>query len=120
VEYLLLLITIFCSSAQSIISKQYNIKSKKTNSFIACAVNLSQTYFHTIFTASVGCSPHEYLIKCRIENAKKMLWNSENELKDIAVICGFGCQQYMNKVFKQQTGLTPGQYRKSVQNNYLL
>lgn len=87
---------------------------------IACAVNLSQTYFHTLFTASVGCSPHDYLIKCRIENAKKMLWNSENELKDIAVMCGFGCQQYMNKVFKSQTGLTPGQYRKFVQNNYLL
>lgn len=87
---------------------------------IASSVNLSQTYFHTLFTASVGCSPHDYLIKCRIENAKKMLWDSKNELKHIAVVCGFGCQQYMNKVFKSQTGLTPGQYRKSVQNNYLL
>lgn len=87
---------------------------------IAGAVNLSQTYFHTLFTASVGCSPHDYLIKCRIENAKKMLWDSNNPLKDIAVVCGFGCQQYMNKVFKQHTGCTPGEYRKSVQNNYLL
>lgn len=87
---------------------------------IAAHVNLSQSYFHTVFTAAVGCSPHEYLVKCRIDEAKKMLWDSENQMKEIAVSCGFGCQQYFNKVFKRQTGMTPLEYKKSLRRDYLL
>ncbi|MBP3381026.1 MAG: AraC family transcriptional regulator, partial [Clostridia bacterium] len=51
---------------------------------------------------------------------KKMLWDSANSIGYIAESCGFGCQQYLNKIFKQQTGMTPGQYRKSIGENYLL
>ncbi len=87
---------------------------------IAAAVNLSKTYFHSLFTGAVGKTPHDYLITCRINNVKKMLWDSNNNIGYIAQTCGFGCQQYLNKIFKQQTGMTPGQYRKSLSENYLL
>lgn len=87
---------------------------------IARTVNLSKTYFHTLFTKAVGKTPHDYLILCRIHNVKKMLWDSGNNIGYIAEICGFGCQQYLNKIFKQQTGMTPGQYRKSISENYQL
>ena len=40
---------------------------------IADSVHLSEIYFHNIFTESIGISPHQYLINCRIENAKKLL-----------------------------------------------
>lgn len=87
---------------------------------IAASVNLSKTYFHSLFTGTVGQTPHDYLIARRITNAKKMLWDSSNSIGFIAETCGFGCQQYFNKIFKQQTGMTPGQYRKSIGENYLL
>lgn len=87
---------------------------------IADSVHLSHIYFHSIFTKSVGTSPHEYLIKCRIENAKKLLWNTDISVTVIAEKCGFGCQQYMNKVFKKETGTTPVSYRKNNQKNYSL
>jgi len=87
---------------------------------IAASVNLSKTYFHTVFTGAVGKTPHDYLITCRINNVKKLLWDSSNSISYIAETCGFGCQQYLNKIFKQQTGMTPGQYRKSIGENYLL
>ena len=87
---------------------------------IAATVNLSKTYFHSLFTNAVGQTPHDYLILCRINNAKKMLWDSRNSISFIAEHCGFGCQQYFNKIFKQKTGITPGQYRKSTNENYLI
>ncbi len=87
---------------------------------IAAAVNLSKTYFHSLFTGAVGKTPHDYLVACRINNVKKMLWDSNNSIGLIAETCGFGCQQYLNKIFKQQTGMTPRQYRKSIGENYLL
>lgn len=87
---------------------------------IASSVHLSEIYFHNIFTAAVGVSPHRYLINCRIENAKQHLWNSEKSISEIAEDTGFGCQQYFNKVFKKETGMTPAAYRKSFQQKYLL
>lgn len=87
---------------------------------IAKAVNLSKTYFHTLFKTATGKTPHDHLIACRINTVKKMLWDGSNSIGYIAESCGFGCQQYLNKIFKQQTGMTPGQYRKSISENYLL
>ena len=87
---------------------------------IADSVHLSEIYFHNIFTESVGISPHQYLIDCRIENAKKLLWDTNVSIIELAEKSGFGCQQYLNKVFKKETGMTPGSYRKSIQQNYSL
>lgn len=86
---------------------------------ISGAVNLSPTYFHNIFKAASGVSPHNYLISCRITEAKKQLWNTNIPLGIIADNCGFGCQQYFNRIFKKETGTTPGKYRKEFQQNYL-
>lgn len=112
------------SSYRLILSAKEYIKKNSSNgislSDIAASVNLSPTYFHKIFTESVGCSPHDYLIQCRIDNTKQMLWYSDNEMCDIAISCGFGCQQYMNTVFKKYTGMTPKEYRKHFQKNYTL
>lgn len=87
---------------------------------IAEYVHLSKIYFQNIFKESVGITPHQYLINCRIENAKKLLWNSNISMTDVAEKSGFGCQQYLNKVFKKETGMTPVSYRKSFQQNYSL
>ncbi len=91
-----------------------------TLSDIAASVNLSGSYLHTVFTENAGRTPHDYLIECRIAAAKQQLWDTRVGISDIAENCGFGCQQYLNKIFKSKTGLTPGQYRKSFQQNYLL
>ena len=87
---------------------------------IASNVHLSEIYFHNIFTESIGVSPHQYLINCRIENAKKLLWNTNIPICEIAEKSGFGCQQYLNKVFKSETNMTPNAYRKLCQKNYIL
>lgn len=86
---------------------------------IADSVNLSPIYFHNIFTNACGVSPHDYLINCRITEAKKQLWDSDKNLDFIAQNCGFGCAQYFSRIFKKITGITPGKYRKEVQQNYL-
>lgn len=86
---------------------------------MAASVHLSPVYFHNVFTDSCGLTPHDYLIQCRVGNAKKLLWNSDKTIREIGDVTGFGCQQYFTKVFKLQTGMTPAAYRKSFQQNYL-
>lgn len=87
---------------------------------IAAAVSLSPIYFHSIFKATCRMTPHEYLVARRLSAAKEMLWDTRISISDVAQKCGFGCQQYLSEVFKKQLGTTPGQYRKSLQKNYLL
>lgn len=96
-----------------------NFNNSITLKNIANSVNLSPIYFHNIFTSACGISPHDYLINCKIAEAKKQLWDSKIPLNLVAENCGFGCQQYFTKIFKKQTGITPGKYRKEIQQNYL-
>lgn len=81
---------------------------------------MSEIYFRAIFTESAGISPHHYLIDCRIKNAKKLLWDTNISIVEVAEKSGFSCQQYLNKVFKRETGMTPNEYRKVFQQNYAL
>lgn len=104
--------------AKRYIEKHFDTQIKLKD--IADSVYLSEIYFHNIFTEFVGISPHQYLIDCRIENAKKLLWNTNIPISEVAEKSGFGCQQYLNKVFKNETGMTPGYYRKAFQENYAL
>ena len=87
---------------------------------IADAVSLSPNHFHTVFKATCRMTPREYLINRRISAAKEMLWDTDKVIPEIAEKCGFGCQQYFTQIFKKQTGITPGKYRKQLQQNYLL
>ncbi len=85
---------------------------------VAAAVNLSPIYFHNVFTGTCGCTPHEFLTRKRIAEAKRLLWDPAVSLPEIAERCGFGCQQYFSKIFKKNTGTPPGKYRKDFQQQY--
>lgn len=50
--------------------------------------------------------------------AKEMLWNSDIPITEIAEKWGFGCQQYLNDIFKKATGLSPGKYREQFAKKY--
>ena len=87
---------------------------------IAASVHLSEIYFHRLFTEACGLTPHRYLQNCRLDRAKRLLWETEIDIGKIAAEAGFGCQQYFNKVFKREVGVTPTAYRQSFWQKYTL
>lgn len=86
---------------------------------IAAAVNLSPSYFHSLFSATCGMTPHEYLTECRLTAAREMLCASALSIDEIARRCGFGSQQYMANVFRQRLDTSPGKCRKAYRETYL-
>ena len=78
---------------------------------VAAQVNVSPNYFSSLFRRTVGCSFREHLSRVRVEESKRLLLSTHYSLKEIAVAVGFADQSYFSKVFKQYTGLSPGQYR---------
>ncbi len=75
---------------------------------------LSKNFLRVKFKEIMGISPHEYLNKVRISNAKTMLRTSDSTVSDIAFACGFESQVYFNYSFKRSTNSTPSDYRRSV------
>lgn len=63
------------------------------------------------FQATINRSIREELTHCRIERARHLLSSTKLPIKHIALSVGFAGSERMGKVFRQQFGLTPGQYR---------
>lgn len=85
-----------------------------TLSEVSSAVHLSEIYFHNMFKAAVGVTPHKYLLNLRLSAAKKFLSVSSLSFAEIAEECGFPSQSYFSYVFKRELGVTPKQYRTQI------
>ena len=78
---------------------------------IARASGLSAPYFSTIFKEEMGENLSNYLNRLRVEKAAAMLVTTDLPISEIAASCGFEDQSWFSKIFKNNTGLTPGKYR---------
>ncbi len=83
---------------------------------IADKFNLSPSGLIYKFKKELGILPLQYLTNIRIKEAKKLLSTSLLNLADIAEMTGFENQYYFSRVFKQQTGIPPSEYRKKYDN----
>ena len=81
---------------------------------IAKQIGMSRYYFASQFKQAMGISPYQYVIGQRIEKAKQLLRQSDRSLIEIALLCGFASQSHFNKVFRQQVGTTPKNYRQQL------
>ena len=78
---------------------------------LASVINISPTYFASLFKQTMGISPHQYVIQQRVERAKSMLSKTDLTIADIAFQTGFSSQSHLNQQFKRITGMTPKQVR---------
>jgi AraC family transcriptional regulator len=74
-------------------------------------VQMSPHYFSTLFKQSTGISPHQYVIRCRIERAKCLMGQSKLSLSEIAIQVGFVDQSHFHRHFSRLVGITPKNYR---------
>ena len=80
-------------------------------SFQAC---LSPTHLFRIFKQIYHCSPHQYLIQVRLDNARFLLKSTDYSLNEIVNLVGFTCPSTFIKLFKNKFQFTPGTYRAHV------
>ena len=79
---------------------------------VADIVCLSPNHFSTIFSQECNTTFIEYLTNVRIENAKRLLRETEMKGYDIAYECGFSDPHYFSYIFKKNTGLSPRDYKQ--------
>jgi AraC family transcriptional regulator len=74
-------------------------------------VGLSPYHFARLFRRTTGWAPHQFLLRHRIERAKSILVASDASLSAVAYDLGFARQSHFNRVFRQFTEMTPGEWR---------
>lgn len=71
---------------------------------IAGAVQISSYHFARMFKKSAGLSPHQYVVRCRVERAKALLADETLPLVEVASRAGFQNQSHFTTVFRRLTG----------------
>ncbi|WP_342532825.1 AraC family transcriptional regulator [Lysinibacillus sp. FSL R5-0849] len=83
---------------------------------LAQQMNYTPQYISRKFKEQMGCSPLDYTIRLRIDLARRLLCDTEATLQEVAAYVGYPDTIYFNRMFKKQTGITPGEYRKQYQD----
>lgn len=93
-----------------------NLHGDNSIAAICGAFSINQPYLSKVFKQYYNCTYNEYLIELKIEEAKRLLSDEEEEYRigEIAEVTGFSDQFYFSKVFKNITGMSPREYRNNL------
>jgi AraC family transcriptional regulator len=80
---------------------------------LAGVVGLSPHYFLHVFKKSFGVTPHHYLLRERVEQAKRLLKRDGCAISDVGQLLGFSDQSHFTATFRRVTGTTPRRYRNA-------
>ena len=75
-------------------------------------VGVSDQYLCRLFRNEMNLRPMEYVTKRKIQEAKKLLMNTDMKIDDIAETLSFCSTSYFHRLFKKYEGITAAKYRK--------
>ena len=84
---------------------------------IAAFCRLSPKQLGRLFREHEGVTLLDYLHRCKIEDAKRMLADRDMPIDRVAESLGFSNSQYFCRFFKGHTGKTPSEYREENVNS---
>ena len=82
---------------------------------LAAQAGVTPSHFCRIFKKACGVSPHQYVMKARLDRAQELLSQSDTPLSLIAEALGFTSQSHFTRAFRQFTGRTPSEFRRQDQ-----
>jgi len=86
------------------------------NKDLASLARLSTFHFNVAFRESIGDSPHQYIIRRRIERTQGLMLSTDGSLSDIAAECGFADLAHFTRLFHRFVGESPATWRRARAN----
>ncbi len=99
-----------CENVLSYVHKNFS-NPELTNEEIAREFNYHPYHLSRLVKQETGKNLHQYLIYYRLQMAKDFLLTTQYEISHIAWRCGFNSPAYFTKLFKENTNMTPKEYR---------
>jgi AraC family transcriptional regulator len=88
-----------------------NLAGRLSLSAMSGVVGVSKRHFLRAFKEATGTTPHRFVLRLRIEEAKRWLIETDEAMTDIALAAGFGSSQQFATSFRSATGVTPSSFR---------
>ena len=79
---------------------------------VARECRLSVGHFSRAFRQTTGMAPHQWVMRQRIDTAKRLLATSRMTLAEVAIASGFGSQSHLTRFFSRRIGVSPGAWRR--------
>lgn len=79
---------------------------------LAGIAKLSSGYFSLAFKVSFGDSPHNFIMRKRVERAQSLMLSTSDSLSEIACDCGLVDQAHLTRLFRKFVGDTPLAWRR--------
>lgn len=76
---------------------------------------MSEVSFRKLFTNAMGITPLKYINNLKINAAKELLLSKSCTISKVAELSGFHCDSYFSREFKKHTGMSPIEYKNSVE-----
>lgn len=83
---------------------------------VSASLHVSDSYLSRVFKKDTGTTVMSYLLLIRMKEAKKLLRGSEYKICEVASLVGFASSQYFSKVFSRYVGISPMDYRRSLES----
>ena len=83
-----------------------------SNQQLASNCNISVSYLYKIFKTYEKQTPNEYRQKILCDKATELLTNTDLSIEEISRILNFSSSNYLRKVYKEHTGMSPREFRK--------
>jgi signal transduction histidine kinase/DNA-binding LacI/PurR family transcriptional regulator/AraC-like DNA-binding protein len=80
---------------------------------IAQHIGISEDHLTFCFRQELGTTPIEYLQRYRINQAKRLLKESQQTITEIALSVGFSDSGYFSRIFRRETSMSPEAFRRS-------
>lgn len=83
-----------------------------STSDVAAYVGKSRSYLSRRFKKELGFEMSEFIMRCKLEEAKALLAYTDKPISEISSYLCFSSQAYFQNVFKKKYGITPNAYRR--------
>ncbi len=101
------------SVKRALLLMESNIQEKVTVTEIANRLNFSRRQLERLFSLELGISPMAAYLTLRVHYAKSLLEASDLQVAEIGFRCGFSNAGHFSRVFRQYTGTTPTNVRRT-------
>lgn len=79
---------------------------------LAKRAGMSTAAFARLFRSAIGMSPHQYILRRRVDAVAMRLGTSADPIDQIASDCGFCDRYHLTRAFKQIRGIGPAAFRR--------
>jgi AraC family transcriptional regulator len=81
---------------------------------MAAVAGITPSHFCRVFKKATGISPHQYVMKARLDRAQAMLTQSDMSLATLSEALGFTSQSHFSRAFRAYAGRTPSAFRQQL------